>query len=836
MSQNIFSPRVQTANRVDSLSTVFKQWAQVLFLAALLTLPVVFWSLPTIGVNAAKTIFIVVALYLVLILISLALLRSGVIRLTFPLVLAIWWLFTAITLISALASPDSFAALVGSSLEVYTAGFTLVLALVMSVMLIYSQAQTLLVRTFVALGLVALVLHVWQVARFFLGPEFLNFGIFTTNAITPVGGLNDFALFSGLTLVLIIATAEQSARRLWSSLLVSLLAVLSLISLAVINFYLVFAALAFGALLMFLYLLSKDTWLRSDSETGDVEVPVSRFALILTAVICLVSGMFVVSGDYLGGRISTLTNLTYLEVRPSVGATLDIMKAVYSDSALLGTGPNHFSDAWRQHKDQVINQTLFWNTDFSTGSGYVPTLVVTLGLFAALVLAVFLLYVFYLGYRTLILSRHNQRDWYRVAAISFVAVIYLWGMALVYSPGPLILIFTAAATGILITAHGVVVPRREFLLDVARQRQLGFLLITVVLVLIVGSTLALITIGKEWRAQHDYSLALKELSTTGNTAVFDAELERLSNLSRRDQFVAERSRFKLVELNRLLLLIEPTEEDRSKFEQTFREAVQLAEEAIRRDSNNPFNYALLGSVYGVINPVSFVDAGVRSQQAFARARDLDPVNPEYYVLEAEIKNRFGEVEAAQGLLEEAIALKPDYTTALFLQSQIDIAQGNLDSALNRAKMIVSIEPQNAARHFQLGLLQSAKGNSVEAKEAYRAALMIDPGYANARYLLALSMIESGETETALTELKRVYETNTDNADLLRLIREVEAGTEVDLENFNATTRDIISPTPSSQGETTAVVPETNLLTPVNRNNSGSGNNELVGSENAEFIE
>ena len=94
------------------------------------------------------------------------------------------------------------------------------------------------------------------------------------------------------------------------------------------------------------------------SSTTDA-VPVTRFAFSIIGLVCIVSGAFVVSGDYLSTAVNKYSGINYIEVRPSLTSTIDLTRAVYSENALLGVGPNRFEDAWRAHKDPVINQTIF---------------------------------------------------------------------------------------------------------------------------------------------------------------------------------------------------------------------------------------------------------------------------------------------------------------------------------------------------------------------------------------------------------------------------------------------------------------------------------------------
>jgi tetratricopeptide (TPR) repeat protein len=128
---------------------------------------------------------------------------------------------------------------------------------------------------------------------------------------------------------------------------------------------------------------------------------------------------------------------------------------------------------------------------------------------------------------------------------------------------------------------------------------------------------------------------------------------------------------------------------------------------------------------------------------------------------------------ARERIKKALELKPNFSEALFLSSQIDIKEGKIDDAINTTRAIISLEPNNPTRYYQLGVLFAAKKETDNAVLAYEAAIARDPNFANARYMLALALLDAKRLDEALKQLRIVKETNQDNEQLGNLISQLE---------------------------------------------------------------
>ncbi len=809
MEQNIFSPKVQSLN-ADALSAFFLRSAQWILGLTIGLMPLWFIPYTNVSLGFTKATMVVVGVYGVLILSCLALLRSGKVSLYRPITLVAFWLFSIALVISAVLSGDTFDALFGASLDIHSAFFTVLMAVVMTSGLVFVKSRGAVVRTFLMLGIAFSLVYVYSLVRFFVGPDIFSFGVLTSNFVTIIGGLNDLALYAGLCLSMLLVGLFALPNNQTARIVATLFVLSSLAILAVVNFSFVWIVVGFLSLLTFLYLVAKDTWLR----TGSDSVPASRFSLALVAFICIVSGAFIVSGDYLGAKVSALTGINYLEVRPSVSATIDVAKSVYSENAFTGIGPNRFEDAWRLYKDPVINETQFWATSFVSGNSYVLTVLATTGVLGSVFFGLFIMLFLYTGYRLVV--RPNDA-WSTIGLISFAAATYLWLMCFWYTPGVTVLLLAAFFTGIMVAVSESQRATPIEVLNVAYSRQHGFILIATSLITIVTATAALIALMGIYRTESVLADGVRSYAETADEVDFDIALQSAARaLPQQDIYTAERARLRLAELNQLSSLSAPTEEDRQRYEALLVEGVQLTEAAIAIDRTNPFNYSLLAQFYGLLDPSQFDGIRERQDDALMLAKQYDPKNPEYGLIAAQIALRTGDVERARGELETALALKNNYTDALFLFSQVEVQAGNATSAIAVTRSIIAIEPYNPGRRYQLGLLLVAIGELDEAKQAFTDAVTLDPNYANARYMLALTHLDLGERDAALLQLKAVQATNPDNESLRLLISEVEQG------QFSAGTEnptvlpEASTVTENTDQSVTSNPPDTDLVTPVNR--------------------
>ncbi|MCA9362449.1 hypothetical protein KC906_03660, partial [Candidatus Kaiserbacteria bacterium] len=419
MSGNVFIPKLKKEEETepavhasvvtekDDIGSLLHRMSQYIIIALFGLLPVFFTPGLWASLGFDKSVLALVAVGIVMILGGLLALRKSQVATIMPLTLALFWVAVVIAYVSGSLSGDAQDSLRGSTFEIHTASFTALLGIVMTIPLLFQGSKLMTIKALTFFTCTGALLLTYNVLRVIFGADFLSFDTFNAVTVSPLGGFNDLAIFAGMMVILGLVTLIQLPLKAVLQYAIAGLVMVALVLLSIVNFFNIWIAVGFFALLVLLYLLSRDKLFKGPSASASSN---PRVLIGVTTLVCLVSIVFIVAGDYAGKRMSDLTSVDFVEVRPSLEATMNIAQAVYNGNALLGIGPNRFADAWRQYKDPSINETIFWETDFSAGNGYVPTLFVTTGLLGGVLVLVFHLGFLYLGYRMLL--RSTQRDSY----------------------------------------------------------------------------------------------------------------------------------------------------------------------------------------------------------------------------------------------------------------------------------------------------------------------------------------------------------------------------------------------------------------------------------------
>lgn len=820
--------------------------AERLFSAAQYTLVVVFGLLPLVFVPVAaapfeysKSVFVLVGVLFALILTSLSVLRSGSVSLPRSLSLLLLWGIALATLISALLSEDFRDALIGDTFGAHTAAFVALLALTASAWAIIGTNKATVMRFYVLLAASALILALFHILRLIFGTTPLSLGIFQGNVATPVGGWNDLALFFGLTVLLSLVVVQQLPLTRWGKILFGVLPLAALVMLGVINFTSVWVVLGISSLILIVYSLGRHRFLGTSAASMDEasSVRTNALALLLTLIIFLTSATFFVGGGAIGSVISDVTSISYVEVRPSIEATANVARNVYAENALVGNGPNRFTDAWRTYKDPAINSTIFWDTNFNSGNGYLSTFFVTTGALGTIAWVGFLITFLFFGLRTLIRAVNPDPMWYFVATSAFVGAAYVWLMSLIYTPGPTILFIGAACTGIVILAGAKLGTRGSLNITVGVDRRTGFVLTLVTMGVIIGSVATLYNVGRHYAAAYNFNQSIIMVAPGVSLDAVEAKIGQAFSLYESDTYARRIAEYKLTRINTLLGVAEPTGEQQQQFQRAVQEGIGVAQLAIDLDTTDPRNWATLGSLYSILVSADVEGAYERARNTLERARDLDPANPERRLALAQLETRANNLDQAREYANEAIDLKQNYTEALFFLTQLEIRTGNVNAAVASARAIISLEPQNPARHYQLGVLESSRGNAEAAAQSFERAVALDPDYANARYFLALAYDEQGRSSEALNELQRVLELNPGNENVLSLIEQINSTGSIQTESAFDTDAPPVSDgaaTVDDAGDvTTDGAPDTPLLSPVNATAPDEENSEGSAPSNSE---
>ena len=219
------------------------------------------------------------------------------------------------------------------------------------------------------------------------------------------------------------------------------------------------------------------------------------------------------------------------------------------------------------------------------------------------------------------------------------------------------------------------------------------------------------------------------------------------------------------------------------------ESIEELEIASRLDPNSTQAQSLLQEV---------VQEQKRLQKsAFMRFMEKiqnEPNNPTNYVLFASLCIEMGETKMAFECAQEAVQLKPDFSSAWLLLGKIYVLQGEKQKGreafkkaifhctgeekpqlvpstqLNQSRMM-AIEIFLAEAYLQLGQLEKDEGNLPAAIESLREAVRLstqsDAYYSpQAHSALGEALLLQGQTEDAVSELRKAIRLKPDAVDVL----------------------------------------------------------------------
>lgn len=777
MSTQNFSPKIRVRN--DRIAAILQTVANVLLVVAVGTLPIMALSAAYVPIGFTKTTIIFIASLLSVICLCLSVLRTGAMRLRMPLMLIALWAVVWITGVSALLSGDRMDGFTGNVFEVHTVIFLGIMALLATLATQFSNSTIMTLRLYQLSLISAGVLGLFHALRIIFGADFLSFGVYNSLLSSPLGAWNDLAIFFGIVLILCLISLEQIPLRTFGKVTTGIMTAVSLLILSLVNFYAVWIVVGLFSLVFLMYTMTKDRFASVD-ESEEVVVNStssnSVMSISLSAVVFIFATLFVLAGSMLGGKISDLTGVNYVEVRPSFTATVDIIKNVYSENAFTGIGPNKFNDAWSLYKDPSINNTVFWNSSFVSGNSYIITWFATAGLFGGLAWLLFIGLFLYSGYRLLVRASSDDQFWYFVGSTSFVTALFIWVMTMWYVPGPALLLLGAFSTGLMAAATNVLLPEVKQPKLLFNNRRSGFLLIAAVMVLMIASVATMFMTGRQYASVYSYQKLMSSTQIDHEELLLG--IQDAYEIYENDSYLLQIGRLETERLAAIASLPEPTELQLQQASQASINAINNLEAAAAKDPSQPINWAFLSRFYYIIAGTGGEQAPAaneRAEKSIDRAISLAPTNPEFHLLKSQILIQRGDTEAAKEVLAKSLNLKRDYTPAISLLTQLDIASGDTESAIASARSLITLEPNNPGRYYQLGILLSANNNIEGAAEAFAAAATIDPGYANARYMLALALLQLGNSEGAVEQLSVVRDLNEDNAGVQALIDQINEG-------------------------------------------------------------
>ncbi len=741
--------------------------------AAVLTLAfgaVAFIPAPTIPFMYTKVTTLAIGVLVTLALFILArLTRGNVIVPPLPLLGALWLVPLAYLLSSLFSGAGIAGSFFGTELEADTFGFIVTLALAATLTAL-SFRRTGSYRLFFGAGTALMALVLASEVVFLLLSRIMPSTVSATANL--VGSFTDLGMLLGLGVA--VALLALRLAPLSGRMRVGLLAggALALFVLALVNSTLVWSLVALVALGLFIEAIMRNRPSVDDTdldgvalmlaEEGDETGNATR-SLAAPLATLAVSLFFIIGGSTIGTALVSAFNASVIDVRPSWQSTFDIGSHTYASSPLFGSGPGTFETQWAKFRDPSLNDTVFWNVDFSSGIGFIPTSFVTTGLVGALAWVAFIALFLFIGLRAL-LMRLPQDPFVRFTSIaSFAGALYVLALAVFTVPGPIVLMAGFLMLGIFVSSLRYAARAREWGVIFARSPRVGFIIVFGLTLLLLASILAAYVVVERYLGSVAYAEAANALSVGDLPAANDAA-------SRSIMFAPSDRAYQLIagigiaRMNQIAADTTLAAADaQAQFQAALSGSIEAALTATRLGPNNYQNWAMLGNVYQTVVPLNIEGAYDNAKTAYAQAMALNPTNPVLPYVTAQLEIARNQPAAATESLMKAINLKRDYTQAIFLLSQLEVQQGRAREALEAAEAAAYFAPNDPVVLFQVGILRSANGNNQGAVQALARAVELNPQYANARFFLAAMYAILGDYPKATAELEQVAALSPENA-------------------------------------------------------------------------
>lgn len=693
--------------------------------------------------------------------------RGNIIFPPLALVGALWLPVAAYALSTAFSGVSFANAFWGLSFETDTLGFMFVATCLgtLSALVLRQPDQY---RSFVKVG-------AWAFgAVTFLQLLIMIVGQFAPNVISPafsiLGSYKDLAFVLGFGVVGSLLTSRLIELSSETARILLVIGSVALVLLAIANSTVVWILVALVALGLFVEAVmrrgSKDAGGDIDDSALLDEAPLEEnggnHSLIIPLVVLVISLFFLLGGTLSSALTDTL-HMNELNVRPSWQSTFAVAHQTFNRSAVFGTGPNTFGIQWLKYRDTSLNSTIFWNVNFLSGIGFIPTSSITTGFVGIFAWIAFLALFVASGLRTII--RRTPEDAYvrYVAILSFVGTIYLFTIAVCDVPNACVLALAFVFAGLFASTVRYARDGKQWGIIFSRSPRIGFVIVFGLTIILLSSVGATYTLIERYVATTNLARAQAEFSI-GNLNTAETALKKAASFAQSPATYQLDARIARARLNEIVTSTTLSKADAQKnYQSVLSSGINSALTATSLDPSDVQSWLALGDLYAQAVPLKVAGAYDSAKAAYDRAKTLDPTNPQILFTIAQLGIANGNVKEAEDALKSAISLKQDYTDAIFLLSQLEVANGNVKAALEAALAAAYFTPNNPNILFQVGILSAALNDFVGSEQALSSAVSANPQFANARYFLAAVLAKQGKLSEAIAELKAIAEMSDGNA-------------------------------------------------------------------------
>ena len=524
----------------------------------------------------------------------------------------------------------------------------------------------------------------------------------------------------------------------------------------------VWLLLGIFSVIIFTYIISTQ---HLNSNTIISSTTTKKFPFLVLSIV-LLSFIFIVNGNVIQGFISKYVNFSDSQVRPSVGATLQIAGKALKHNFLLGTGPNTFDVDWELWSPKNIAQTSFWGTEFHNGVGVLPTFLVTTGLMGLLSILLFLTVLFTRGLQSFKIAQRDMISNYFIVSTLLVCA-YTWIALICYTPNILIVTLSFVSSGILVgflVNRGLInVKEINFFKEFNRKFLAVFL---IVLFLLANAFYAYVYIEKF------ISICLfSQISISDKSMNSLLKSEKLLNSAisldgNNDLYHRVLSQIYLSQMNIIISDKNMAPELlKSNLQNLINAAQKEALLAVEKNPKKYLNQLNLATIYSVFASLGVEHSYESAVVAYNHAVLLSPNNPSIPLAQARLEFTKNDHSQARFFIKKSLDIKSNYVDAILYLAQISASEGDLSSATKQAEYAASQAPNDYSVFFMLGFYRYSSGDYVGAISSLENSVLLNPNYINTHYLLGQAYQKVGRTQDALNQYNILLKIIPDNQDV-----------------------------------------------------------------------
>lgn len=740
-----------------------------LLLAGAFLLPNFFIPGGAISVDFGKTSFLVIFVALSFILWLAGNIRRGEISIpSNPIIISIFAIL-AFSVASALVSPSVKTSFWGAGFEGGTALVIISLCVLAFLFSSLFKDRERIILFYSLLAVSSLSVFIFQLFNIFVTPESALFGLFGGKTANLLGKWNDLSVLAGLEAVLSLLIIEFFALKKIFRVGVYLIFFLSVLFLAVTNFYLSWVLFGLFALFIFVYSFSFDNAFLPGPERFQAGRRISwpaLFALVISII-------FLLPQSFLGNFLAKNLGIYSVEVRPSWEATTDIALATMKENLLLGAGPNRFQNQWLMFKPEVVNNTPFWNTAFDSGSGIVPSAAVTTGLLGILSWAALLIFLLYYGLKTILRPLKDKLSNF-LGLISFSGAAYFLASAVFYSPGVVNLGLGFAMVGIFVATLANNTHSGELKIFFSKSPWISFISVLISLILVVASIYAIYGVSARSAAAYRLGQIILPLNTP--EAINNAETNAIKaiGLYESDYFYRALSDINLAKISFVGRNAKNlSESDAASLQLVLKIAIETAQKAVSFDSTKAENWISLSRIYADLVPLKVPGAYESAVASYNKALSLSPKDPSIYFALGATEAAKGDLAASKSYFIRSLELKNNYTDAAIAIARLSAEEGKTDEAISFLSKYASSNQNDSVVFYQIGAMEYSTADYQSAILALERAIFLNPVYADAKFFLGLSYNKLGRIQEAISQFEDVASLNPNNQEVKNIINSLK---------------------------------------------------------------